>query len=78
MAAQIESSGWENNLKMVSMAVFSQWPLLAQNFIWKISININMATNSRCMLMLGAVHRRYYCTQITAGKQGKGNVECLF
>ena len=62
MAAQIESSWWENNMKMVAAAAFSRWPLLARNFSWKISVNRNMATYSRCLFMSGAVHRRYYCT----------------
>ena len=59
MAAHIESSGWENNMKRVAVAAFSRWPLLARNFNWKISVNRN--AHSRCLLMSGAVPRRYYC-----------------
>ena len=61
MAAQIESSGWENNTERVSMAAFSRLSLLTRNFNRKISINQNMATHSQCLLMSGAVQRRYYC-----------------
>ena len=61
MAAQIESSGWENNMKRVASAAFSRQLLLARNFSWNISVNRNMAAHPRCLLMSGAVHRRYYC-----------------
>ena len=63
MATQIESSGWENDMKRVAMAAFSRWSLLARSFIWKISVNRNMATDSRCLLMSGAVHHRYQCSK---------------
>ena len=59
MAAQTESSGWENNMKRVAAAVFSRWPLLPRNFSSKISVSRNV-THSRCLLMSGAVHHRYY------------------
>ena len=61
-AAQIESSGRENNTKRVAAATFSRW-----NFSWKISVNKNMATHSRCLHMSGAVHHRYYCNCFLTG-----------
>ena len=60
MAAQIESSGWESKMKRVDAVTFSRWPLLAKNFSWKISVYRNIAAHSRCLLMSGAVHHRYY------------------
>jgi len=53
--SQIESSRWENNMKRVAVAAF------IGNSSRKISVNRNMAAHSRCLLMSGAVHRRYYC-----------------
>ena len=53
MAAQIGSSGWENNMKRVAAAMFSRLLFLPRNFNRKISINQNMATHSQCLLMSG-------------------------
>ena len=53
MAAQIGSSGWENNMKRVAAAAFSRLSLLTRNFNRKISVNQNMAAHSRCLLTSG-------------------------
>ena len=62
IATQIESSGYENNTERVAAAAFTRFSLLAGNFFWKMSINRNVAAHPTCLLIAGAVHRRYYST----------------